>query len=199
MKHNVVAWIVMVLGLAGLAAYVGPKFLNVGPPAHGVGEALIGGEFTLTDSSGAAVTNESFADKYRLVFFGFTHCPDVCPTSLLVMQQALADLGEEGKEIVPIFITVDPARDDMETVGRYVKNFGERMVGLTGSPEQIREAAEAYKVYYQKVEDKNSALGYTVDHSGFIYLMDQRGKYMAHFPHTISQKDLVQGIRKHLE
>ena len=199
MKHHVIAWVIMVLGLAGLAAYVGPRFLNVGPPARTAGEALIGGDFTLTDSSGTTITNDSFAGKYRLVFFGFTHCPDICPTSLLVMQNAIDQLGEKGKDIIPIFITVDPQRDDKETIGRYVKNFGPRMVGLTGTAEQIRSVAEAYKVYYQKVEDKDSALGYTVDHSGFIYLMEPDGKYLAHFPHTISEKDLVKSLRSHLE
>jgi protein SCO1/2 len=199
MKQKVAAWIVMVLGLAGLAAYIGLDFLNVKPPLRSQGEALIGGDFTLMDGAGRSVTNHDFAGKYMLVVFGFTHCPDICPTTLLVMRNALEQLGDRGKDIVPIFITIDPARDNVETIGRYVKNFGPRMVGLTGTAEQIRSVAEAYKVYYQKVEDKDSALGYTVDHSGFIYLMEPDGKYLAHFPHTISEKDLVKSLRSHLE
>ncbi len=189
----------MVLGLAGLAAYIGLDFLNVKPPLRSQGEALIGGDFTLTDGAGNIVTNRDFAGKYMLVFFGFTHCPDICPTSLLVIRNALDQLGDRGKDIVPIFITIDPERDGAETIGRYVKNFGDRQVGLTGTPAEIRAVADAYKVYYQKVEDKDSAMGYTMDHSGFLYLMGRDGKYLTHFPHTISEKKLAEGLRPYLE
>ncbi|MCE3006636.1 MAG: SCO family protein [Rickettsiales bacterium] len=199
MKQKVAAWIIMVLGLAGLGAYIGLDSLNVRPPLRSQGEALIGGDFTLMDGAGNIVTNRDFAGKYMLIYFGFTHCPDICPTTLLVMRNALDRLGDGGRDVIPIFITVDPERDEVTTIGRYAKNFGDRLVGLTGTPEQIRAVADAYKIYYQKVEDKDSSMGYTVDHSSFIYLMGRDGKYLTHFPHTISEKNLAEGIRNHLE
>ncbi len=199
MKRSVVSWLVMVLGIAGLMAYVGPTFLNVTPPPPAEkDEVLIGGSFTLVDATGNTVTEQNFSGQYMLVFFGFTHCPDICPTSLLVTKNALERLGKKGKDIIPVFITVDPERDTADVIGRYVKNFGERVVGLTGTPEQIKKAANAYKVFYQKVEDKNSGLGYTIDHSGFLYLMGRDGKYLTHFPHTISEQALAEGLAKHL-
>ncbi|MFZ4124886.1 MAG: SCO family protein [Rickettsiales bacterium] len=199
MKRSVASWLIMVLGLAGLMAYVGPTFLNVAPPpVRSSGEALIGGPFTLVDGTGSTVTEKNFAGKYTLVFFGFTHCPDICPTSLLVTKNALDKIGEKAKKLVPIFITIDPERDNVDVVGRYVRNFGTAFVGLTGSPEQIKQAADAYKVYYQKVEDKGSGMGYVMDHSGFIYLMGPDGKYLTHFPHTISEQALAEALGKYL-
>lgn len=199
MKRSVRSWLIMVLGIAGLMAYVGPTFLKVTPPpSRSSGEALIGGPFTLVDSTGSTVTQKHFEGKYMLVFFGFTHCPDICPTALLVTKNALDALGSKADQIVPVFITIDPERDTPDVVGRYVKNFGERFVGLTGTPEQIKQVADAYKVFYQKVEDKTSGLGYVMDHSGFIYLMGPDGKYVAHFPHAINEKALAEGLEKHL-
>jgi protein SCO1/2 len=199
MKRSVLSWLVMVLGIAGLLAYVGPTFLNVAPPpVKSTGEALIGGPFTLVDGTGSTVTEKHFSGKYMLVFFGFTHCPDICPTSLLITKNALEHIGKKVENIVPVFITVDPERDTADVVGRYVKNFGPRFVGLTGTAEQIKKAADAYKVFYQKVEDKGSGLGYVMDHSGFLYLMGPDGKYIAHFPHTITEQALAEGLEKHL-
>lgn len=199
MKRSVLSWLVMVLGLAGLMAYVGPTFLNVtSPPIKSSGQALIGGSFTLVDSTGSTVTEKNFAGKHMLVFFGFTHCPDICPTSLLVTKNALEKIGDKAEKLVPIFITIDPERDTVDVVRRYVKNFGPQFVGLTGTVEQIKHVADAYKVYYQKVEDKGSDIDYVMDHSGFIYLMGPDGNYLAHFPHTISEQALAEALRKHL-
>jgi protein SCO1 len=196
MKRSVASWLIMVLGIAGLMAYVGPTFLKVTPPPVTKGEALIGGPFTLVDASGSTVTEKNYAGKNMLIFFGFTHCPDICPTALLIVKNTLDRLGSKAKNIVPIFITLDPERDTPDVMGRYVKNFGNRFVGLTGTPEQIKKVADEYKVYYQKVEDKDSGLGYVVDHSGFLYLMGPDGKYVTHFPHTINEKALAQALEK---
>ncbi|MBN8543882.1 MAG: SCO family protein [Alphaproteobacteria bacterium] len=199
MKRSVLSWLVMVLALAGLMAYVGPTFFNVtSPPVKSTGKALIGGAFTLVDGTGNTVTEKSFAGKYMLVFFGFTHCPDICPTSLLVTKNALEKIGSKAEKLTPIFITIDPERDTVDVVGRYVQNFGTQFVGLSGTPEQIKQAADAYKVYYQKVEDKDSGIGYVMDHSGFIYLMDPEGNYVTHFPHTISEQALAEALGNYL-
>jgi protein SCO1/2 len=116
------------------------------------GKALIGGPFTLVDQNGKTVTDQDFRGRYMLVFFGFTHCPDVCPAALQVMSASLDELGPKADEIVPIFITLDPERDTQEVMGAFVENFGSRFVGLTGSPEAIAAAADAYRVPYAKVQ-----------------------------------------------
>ncbi|PZP86007.1 MAG: SCO family protein [Azospirillum brasilense] len=192
MKLPVLSWIVCVLGLIGLVAWLGTGIVPV--TKNKGGEALVGGPFSLTAPDGSTVTDRDLRGKYALVYFGFTHCPDICPTSLLLMQNALDQLGAKGKKVTPVFITLDPERDTPEIVGNYVSNFGDRFVGLTGTPEQIRAAADAYKVYYSKVEDENSALGYIIDHSGFMFLMDPDGKYVTHFPHSIAEQSLTEGL-----
>lgn len=196
MKLPVLAWIICVLLLIGLAAWTGMAVFKVSPAEQTQGTALIGGDFTLVDGAGKTVTAEDFRGRYMLVYFGFTHCPDICPTSLLLIENALARMNGDSKKIVPVFITLDPERDTPEIVGQYVKHFGARFIGLSGSPAQIRRAADAYKVYYSKVEDENSALGYMVDHSGFMYLMGPDGAYRAHFPHSISEQALTEGLLK---
>jgi protein SCO1/2 len=192
MKLPVLSWIICVLGLIGLVAWLGTGVVPV--TKNKGGEPLIGGSFTLTAPDGTNVTDRDLRGKYALVYFGFTHCPDICPTSLLLMQNALEQLGAKGKKVTPVFITLDPERDTPEIVGNYVNNFGDRFVGLTGTPEQIRAVADAYKVYYSKVEDENSALGYIIDHSGFMFLMDPNGKYVTHFPHSIAEQSLTEGL-----
>ena len=193
MKLSTTSWLVSALGLTALLVWAGPKQL-LNPPAHSEAEARIGGPFTLIDAHGKQLTDKAFRGKHLLVYFGFTHCPDICPTTLLVMRNALDRLGKNAKNITPIFITLDPERDTPEVIGRYVTNFGDRLVGLTGSPEQIKKAADAYHVYYSKVEQPKSASGYLVDHSGFIFLMDENGKYLAHFSHGITEGDLAAKI-----
>jgi protein SCO1/2 len=133
-----------------------------------------------------------------LVYFGFTHCPDICPTTLLMMAQALKALGKEAEEITPIFITLDPKRDTPEVMGTYVKNFYPGLVGLSGNKDQIAAVADRYKVYYSIVKNEDSAMGYMVDHSGFVYLMDQQGKYLTHFSHTMPLQAMISGLRKYV-
>lgn len=199
MKLPVISWIVCVLALIGLVAWLGTGIVGVSRPARDTNKALIGGDFTLVDQNGTTVQARDFRGKYMLVYFGFTHCPDICPTSLLLIGNALEALGENGKKVVPIFISLDPERDTPAVLHDYVQHFGPRMVGLTGSMEQVKAAAEAYKVYFSKVEDEESALGYSVDHSGFMYLMGPDGTYITHFPHTIAEQSLVDGLREKVQ
>lgn len=142
------------------------------------GKADIGGPFSLIDQNGKEVTDRDFRGRYMLVFFGFTHCPDICPTELQVMSTALEALGPKAEKVVPIFITLDPERDTPEVVDNYVKNFGANFVGLTGSPEAIAQAAKAYRVAFSKFEykGKDGNYGYSVDHSAFVYLMGPDGE-----------------------
>jgi cytochrome oxidase Cu insertion factor (SCO1/SenC/PrrC family) len=200
MRIAVIAWIISVLGIVGLAIFIGPRFLgHVPQPRATQGEALIGGPFTLVDGTSKEVTNARFQGRYMLVYFGFTHCPDICPTTLLLMMNALEQLGDQGRRVVPVFITLDPERDTPEKISTYVQNFSPNLVGLTGSAAQIKAAADAYKVYYKKVPLEDSELGYVVDHSGFVYLMGPDGKYVTHFAHTTAEQAMVDGLRKHIK
>jgi cytochrome oxidase Cu insertion factor (SCO1/SenC/PrrC family) len=166
-----------------------------------VGTPDLGGPFTLVNGAGETVTDADFRGRYMLVYFGYTFCPDVCPTTLQIMGQALDKLGEAGKDVVPVFISVDPARDTPEVVGDYVRHFHERMVGLTGSEAQVAAAAKAYKVYYAKAEETTAGGGddYLVDHSSIVFLMGPDGGYLAHFTHSDTAEEMAAGIRAHID
>jgi protein SCO1/2 len=149
-----------------------------------VGQALVGGPFTLTDHTGKRVTDQDFRGKFLLVFFGFTNCPDVCPTALQVMAAALDKLGPNAARITPVLISVDPEHDTPAQLATYVASFHPRLVGLTGSQAEIDAVAKAYRVYIKKVPDPKSTAGYTIDHSSIIYVMGSDGAYRAHFTHA---------------
>jgi len=158
----------------------------------------VGGPFELTDQTGRARTERDFRGKLMLVYFGFTFCPDICPTDLQAIGLALDKLGKDGESVQPLFITVDPARDTAEHLAQYVPMFHPRLIGLTGSAEAIRKAADAYKVYYAKIPLGKAADDYTVDHTAFIYLMDRDGNYLGFFPPGTSADRMVEIIRPHL-
>lgn len=149
-------------------------------PAPGIiaGSPMIGGPFTLVDHTGRQVTDATFRGKHLLVFFGFTNCPDVCPTALDRFAQVLELLGPAGEAVQPLMISVDPERDTPEVLARYVAAFHPRLVGLTGSPEQVKAVASAYKVYFAKAPPGEGS--YDVSHSTFEYLMgpDSRNLYV---------------------
>lgn len=194
MRGLLIVCVLVLAGIAGVAAvqWLAPRGEQAGGPV------AIGGPFALTDQDGRAVTEQSYAGELMLVYFGYTNCPDICPTGLQTIAIAMDELGEAGKAVRPILITVDPERDTPAALKEYVQAFHPRLVGLTGSPEQIAKVAREYRVYYQKAELKGSSLGYAVDHSGFMYLMDGRGRYLAHFRHDISPGELAQRIRAKL-
>jgi cytochrome oxidase Cu insertion factor (SCO1/SenC/PrrC family) len=143
--------------LFAFAAALGAATLYIGQQgksaATATGTALIGGPFTLVNQDGKTVTEKDFLGRYMLVFFGYTYCPDICPTELQVMTAALEQMGEDAKKIQPVFVSIDPERDTPEVVKSYVENFGSGLVGLTGAPEQVAQAAKAYRVYYAKAAE----------------------------------------------
>ncbi|SED08508.1 SCO family protein [Bradyrhizobium erythrophlei] len=157
----------------------------------------VGGPFALTDQAGHARTDKEFRGRLMLVYFGFTYCPDVCPTDLQAIGLALDKLGPDGDQVQPIFITVDPERDTAAHLAEYVPLFHPRLVGLTGSDDAIRKVADAYKVYYARVPLKD-ARDYTVDHTAYIYLMDRDGNYLGFFPPGTSADRMVEIIRPRL-
>lgn len=190
--------------LAGLLAFAQKKQGAPGIATQAGADALIpvtedafGGPFTLTDHTGKKVTEKDFTGKYRLIYFGFTYCPAICPTELAKITGALKSLGDEGKDIQPIFITVDPERDTVEAMGKYVTLFHPSLVGLTGTPEQIRKVAKEYKIYFAKVQDESMS-DYTMDHSSFIYFMAPDDRLLRIFRMEDSAGDMANIIRQWL-
>ncbi len=135
----------------------------------------IGAPFELIDQNGEPITEKAMAGKPAMVFFGFTHCPDVCPTTLLETATWLAELGEEGETIQPFFITVDPERDTPEIMKAYVENFSDRVTGITGDPDKVAKLAEAWHVYNKKVPLDGG--DYTMDHTASVFLVDSEGNF----------------------
>lgn len=160
----------------------------------------LGGTFELIDTKGNLVTDEDLLGAYTLVYFGYTYCPDVCPTSLQTASLALDMIPtRKANKVVSVLITVDPERDTPEVLAEYVKHFHHSLVGLSGSPEQIKKAAQAYRVYYQKVvEDGKPAEDYLMDHSAFLYLMGPDGNNITFFNHGISPEELAKGLDEHI-
>ena len=159
-------------------------------------KALVGGAFTLTDNTGKRVTDQDYRGRYTLVFFGYTSCPDICPAGLQLMAGALDKLGAKAERITPIFISVDPQRDTPEKLAAYVKNFDPRLVGLTGTPDEIAAVAKAYKVYYAKVPSKERPDDYTMDHTSIIYVMDPKGEFVTHFTPSTSVDEMAAKLNK---
>jgi cytochrome oxidase Cu insertion factor (SCO1/SenC/PrrC family) len=184
------ACLVVIAAVAALAWSLVP----VERASKGAGEALIGGPFTLTDQHGAEITEQDFAGRYMLIYFGYTFCPDFCPLSLSTMTRALELVpGEVAEQVVPIFISVDPTRDTVEHLAEYAPLFHPRLVALTGTEEQVEAATSAYRVYFKPVESEH-ATDYLVDHSTFIYLMGPDGEYVTHFGHTASAEEMAERL-----
>jgi len=138
----------------------------------------IGGPFTLTSPDGTTVTDQTYRGKWLLVYFGFTSCPDSCPTALLEISAALEKLGPDADKLQPLFITVDPRRDTPAVMGNYTQSFDPRIVGLTGTPQQIAAVAQEYGVYYAPRKSRPGAEDYFMDHGTYLYLMDPEGKFV---------------------
>lgn len=171
------------------------------PPLAG---ARIGGPFTLTDQDGRQVTDRSFAGKHRIVYFGFAHCPDICPTDLASIGQAMRILEKSDPKLAarvqPIFITVDPERDTPAALKPYAAAFHPRIAALTGTPQQVADAAKAYAVYYEKEEASegggSGAGGYNMNHQRIVFLMDPDGKPLAMLPHDKGAQAIADEIER---
>lgn len=158
----------------------------------------VGGDFTLTDHTGATVSTADLDGDYLLIYFGFVFCPDVCPTELAEMAQAIDMLGEPGERVQPLFVTIDPERDTPAVLAEYVPLFHPRMVGLTGSPAEIADVAEAYRAYYRRVESEEYTY-YLMDHSSFIYLTDGSGDLLYLFAPRHTPEDMAETIRSFMD
>lgn len=152
-----------------------------------------GGPFTLVDHSGKAVTDRDYDGFYKLIFFGFTNCPSVCPTTLQTVTLTLAELGPMSDRIKPLFISIDPEQDTPKLLSEYVSSFDPRIVGLTGTPQQVAAAAKAFHVYYRKVRDKDG--GEQIEHTATLYFMAPDGSFLTHIPPEASPHKMADLIK----
>ncbi len=183
--------------VVGLAIVSLITFVQVKPEtfSSGVVAKNFGGAFTLSDHNGKTVTEKDFRYQYRLIYFGFTYCPAICPTELQRINTVLKNLGERGKKIQPIFISVDPERDTIKVMKNYVSLFHPRLIGLTGTVEQIESVKKSYKIYAKKVQDDTMS-DYTVDHSTFIYFMGPQDTLLKIFKTDDSVEHITETIEK---
>ena len=156
--------------------------------------SAIGGPFRLVDQNGKTVTDADLKGKWSLVYFGYTHCPDACPTALNDIEIALDQLGPKREAVRSVFITVDPERDTPEVLKDYVTSFDAAILALSGSPEEIARAAKAYRVYYAKHPEPGG--DYSMDHSSVIYVMDPEGRFTASFTHQSTPEEIAERLKK---
>ncbi len=187
-----------VLGsVAGLLLLAGGYLWSLGgtsPPRA----ATIGGPFTLTAANGQTITDQSFRGRYVLVYFGYTSCQDVCPLTLNAVADAMDVLGAKASRLQPLFVTVDPQRDTPDILGRYVAGFSPRLLGLTGTPGQLRQMQHDYRVTSIVHPGSAGSVGYTVDHSSVLYLLGPDGRYLAPVRADESGAEMARDIAGHL-
>ena len=163
-------------------------------------EVEIGAPFSLTDQNGRTRTDKDLRGSYLLVYFGYTFCPDICPTGLLKITEALATLERQdpakAARVVPVFITVDPQRDTPEQLKDYARDFSPRLVALTGKPEALRDVAYGYGTFFAKAPGGGET--YFLDHTGFTYLMGQDGRYIEHFENDVTAEELTTALTAHV-
>ena len=190
--------VILAAFLAGIAAVFTVVLFVIRPDtaAMAPSAAAIGGPFRLVDQNGTPVTDGDLKGEPYLVFFGFTHCPDVCPTTLMEMSDVLDKLGPDAKRVAALFITVDPERDTPQELKDYLSSFNPQVRGLTGDPAAIAQVAKSYRVYLKKVPLENG--DYTMDHTALVYLMDKNGKFVAPFNLKRSPEDAASDLRHYL-
>ena len=186
--------------LLGGLVILGAAFLGLAhrdTPRGAAGTMLasaIGGPFRLVDQDGKTVTDADLKGKWSLVYFGYTHCPDACPTALNDIAVALDELGAKRAEVRPVFITVDPERDTPAVLNSYVTAFDAPILALTGTAEEVAQAAKGYRVYYAKHPEADG--DYSMDHSSVIYVMDPQGRFTASFTHESTPEEIAERLKK---
>ena len=170
--------------------------LGIGTPT--LSSAKTGGPFILMDHNNNTVTDKSFRGKYMLMLFGYTFCPDICPTGMQELASVMDLLGDDAKQFQPIFITVDPERDTIEVMRDYVQAFDDRIIGLIGSKSAIASMAKKYRVKFARVEETPGTPGYTMDHGASLILMDPEGNYIRRFGYGTSAEKIVNFLKNEL-
>lgn len=183
--------IILMLLITSVSLLATKETVSQLPPDSSTGKAAIGGGFTLTDANGKSVTDTQFRGKHMLVFFGFTRCPMICPTTMATVSRVMELLGAKADQIVPVFITVDVAHDTPKQIKEFLSSFDSRIVGLTGTEEQIKKVADEYKAYYAEHEGM-------MDHSTLIYWMDGNGEYISHFSYDAEPEVIAKAVSEKL-
>jgi protein SCO1/2 len=182
--------------IGGLAIFSVAIFMVAGRlPTPIPAPSAIGGPFSLVDQTGKAVTEGDLKGKPSLMFFGFTHCPDICPTALFEMTQLYKALGSDGDKVHAYFVTVDPERDTPDILKEYLSSFDPRLRGLTGDPAAVAAMEKAYRVYSKKIPLENG--GYTMDHTALVYLMDKQGRFIAPFNLKRKPEESAADLKRH--
>ena len=199
-KHNVLA--LAVLSFSCFSASLGAQTSSERSAAELMDAVMwnrepIGGPFALTDHNGLRRKDVDFRGKLLLIYFGYMFCADICPTDLQVISSTVDGLGPTGHMVQPVFITLDPERDTAGRLASYVASFHPRLIGLTGELSQVAAVARAYKVFYRRVHDARSS-DYLIDHTSFIYLVDEGGKYVGFFPPGTTAERMIEIIKLHL-
>jgi protein SCO1/2 len=180
----------------GLVAVLAVVLLISGRGPMSTAAAAVGGPFRLVDQNGRTVTDADLKGRPFLVFFGFTHCPDVCPTTLFEVSEVLRQLGPDADRARALFVTVDPERDTPDKLKDYLASFDPHLIGLTGTPEEVDRMLKAYRVYYKKVPTEGG--GYTMDHMALVYLMDKQGRFVAPFNLKQGSTEAAANLRRYL-
>jgi protein SCO1/2 len=188
--------IIIAAFVVSLAIGLGATFWLMGGPRAITAASAIGGPFQLVDQNGSAVSDKNLLGKPSIIFFGFTHCPDVCPTSLFEMSEVLKAMGPDASRMNAYFVSVDPERDTPQVMKDYLGSFDPGLKGLTGSPEAVAEIVSGYRVYAKKVPLKDG--DYTMDHTALIYLMDKTGRFVAPFNLKRRPEDAAADLKKYL-
>lgn len=198
-KVVVIAAIVITIVALYFLMLAGPA-TKVSSSDRSTGKPQVGGEFTLTDFNGNPFGSNELKGKPSLIYFGFTFCPDICPTALQKLTSVLDDLAKLRLEITPVFITVDPKRDTGALLKQYLGHFHPKFIGLTGSDIEIKKVADEFKVFYEIIPGSDTGHNdYLLDHSSLVYIMDKNGEYVGHFHIDLSSEEMVEYIRKYVK
>lgn len=198
MKFILLQKILWALAVAGVVAF-GALLLwteYFGDTARGVKEPAFRADFELTDHRGKVRMDEDFTGRWMLIFFGFSNCPDVCPTTLAEVAAVMDGLGAKANQVQPFFISVDPERDTPAALAEYVPRFEAGIIGLTGTPEQIAETARSFYIFYEKIEEAAAPGGYTMGHSSQLFLFDPSGGYVKSWPYGTPAEQILADLKK---
>lgn len=208
-EFRLLLWFAIATATAVFGAVYVAEWLAPSPPgseerqqtAEQVARQIVTGEFTLVAGDGRVVTDADYRGEWLLIFFGFTRCPDICPTTLATMALIMDELGEQSRNFQPVFISVDPARDTPDVLAAYVAVFHPKIIGLTGTEEQVAAAAKSHAAYYSKVQLTGSTVAasdYVMDHTAHLYLMDPHGDYATVYSPAQTVEAIARDIRERM-
>jgi protein SCO1/2 len=199
-RNLLIGLLALLVLIGGMLFMTSSFFSDDNGGGTGLPTVAIGGPFALEASDGRTVTDQTYRDKWQLIYFGYTLCPDACPTTLNEIAGALQKLGPDAAKVQPIFISIDPARDTPKKMGEYVKAFDPRIVGLTGAEGAVMQAAREFRVYVAKVPDKDAPDGYLMDHSSVIYVMRPGdGRFVATFTTETTSDEMALRLEKFIK